>query len=571
MPIDALGRFLVRVPGGPLDATHVGLLPGTTMPLFPDQGQGVGPPEVIRSIRWVLHTPAQITEEHPWDAAHAIVAMARNVLQTQATANLYVEPDLIHRRYAQMTSTGPESEAATTPPWLAVAGPDSHYPPDPDEPFSVAWHLDRGNFPRAWNSSKGENVRIAHLDTGYYPAHVSTPRHILPHEGYNYYDGNPNVADPGTELNAGHGTATLALVAGGYMDLIYTSPKGTQHTYSGDIGGAPEAYVVPVRIGGVLGSVVHLYSSSMAQGLHHAQGITAPVACAACDVVTLSHGGVPSQAWVDEVNNLYDKGIVLAAASGDSIYLKIIDLATHYTVYPSAWWRVITVTGETFSHGPYTTQDIAVMQGCWGPTPLMKKSLGGFTPNVPWMRLKIPTAWGMDGSGTSASTPQVAAACALWISQNLASLPRDWRRVEATRYMLLSHLNDPELNFEKIGRGAVNAAGLFADPSLSAAIIADANRAHPQRLVRRDPDECSWPLFRLLFGLPPPGNGFDEMAETEALQLAYRSTDPRLQDAMATYRNGIGIPRRLAHLLRERFVLEPDMSRTLRNYLKPRV
>lgn len=388
MPIDALGRFLVNVPGSPLDATQIASLPGTTVPLYPDQGQP-GVVDAKNPLQWLLHTPPRITEEHPWDAAHAVVRTARNTLQTEATADLYVEPDLIHRRYVQVSDV--EAKLAAAAPWPAVAGPDSYYPPDPDEPFSAAWHLGRGNFPTAWTSSKGENVRIAHLDTGYYPDHLSTPRRVLPREGYNYFDNNYDVVDPGNHLNAGHGTATLALVAGGYVNLVYTSAHGTQHTYSGDIGGAPDAYVVPIRIGGVLGSVVHLYSSSMAQGLHHAQGTTIPP-CAPCDVVTLSHGGLPTKAWVHEVNNLYDKGIVLAAASGDSFYAKIIDIATHFTVYPSAWWRVITVTGETFSHGPYTTQDFGVMHGFWGPTQLMTKSLGAYTPNVPWMRLGSPTA-----------------------------------------------------------------------------------------------------------------------------------------------------------------------------------
>lgn len=570
MPVDALGRFLVKVPGSPLDATQVAALPGRTVPLYPDQGQR-GAVDAMNPLEWLLHTPARITEEHPWDAAHEVVTNARHHFQTEAVTELYVEPDLVHRRYVRVSDVEPSTEGAQDP-WPALSGLDSHYPPDPDEPFSAAWHLERGNFPAAWTHSKGENVRIAHLDTGYYPDHLSTPRHILPREGYNYFDGNSNVVDPGHHLNAGHGTATLALLAGSRVNLIYTSPrpKATAHTYSGDIGGAPEAHVVPVRIGGVLGSVVHLYSSSMAQGLHHAQGTTTPP-CAPCDVVSLSHGGLPTKAWVDEVNRLYDRGIVLAAASGDSFYAKIIDIATHFTVYPSAWWRVITVTGETFSHGPYTTQDFLVMQGCWGPTPLMPKSLGAYTPNIPWMRLGSSTAWEMSGAGTSASTPQVAAACALWLSKNLGALPRDWRRVEATRYMLFSHLADPELNFEKIGRGALNAAGLFADLAVSAAIVADANRAQPTMLDRRDPDECSWPFFRLLFGLPPPGKGFDEMLDTEALQLGYRSTDPRLQEAMATYPNGIGIPARLARSLRQGFVRDPDMSRTLRTYLKPRV
>jgi hypothetical protein len=59
--------------------------------------------------------------------------------------------------------------------------------------------------------------------------------------------------------NSGHGTATLAILSGNTVDL---SHQGQQ--YSGDIGGAPDAEVVPVRIGP---SVVHFYSSAMALGL----------------------------------------------------------------------------------------------------------------------------------------------------------------------------------------------------------------------------------------------------------------------------------------------------------------
>jgi len=75
----------------------------------------------------------------------------------------------------------------------------------------------------------------------------------------------------------------------------------------------------------------------------------APSSGGPCDVVSLSHGGLPSNAWARAVNDLYDAGIVVVAASGDSFNLKVVDLATHFTVYPSAFHRV----GE--------------MQGCWGP------------------------------------------------------------------------------------------------------------------------------------------------------------------------------------------------------------
>ena len=48
-------------------------------------------------------------------------------------------------------------------------------------------------------------------------------------EGRNYYKGDPtNVVDPGNHLNAAHGAATLALLAGKQVDLAYqantTSP-----------------------------------------------------------------------------------------------------------------------------------------------------------------------------------------------------------------------------------------------------------------------------------------------------------------------------------------------------------
>ena len=60
-------------------------------------------------------------------------------------------------------------------------------------------------------------------------------------------------------------------------------------------------------------------------------------------------------------------------------------------------WRVITVTGETFTKGPYISDHFGALEGSWGPLPTMYKALGGYTPNVPWMRLDLPTAWEMDG------------------------------------------------------------------------------------------------------------------------------------------------------------------------------
>lgn len=127
--------------------------------------------------------------------------------------------------------------------------------------------------------------------------------------------------------------------------------------------------------------------------------------------------GLPTASWADVTNQLYDQGIVLVAASGDSFNAVVMDIATHFTVYPSAFWRVITATGVTYDNKPYITNDAGVMQGSWGPDAVMKKAVAASTPNVPWMKLGSTNGWALDGGGTSASTPQIAAACALWLQK----------------------------------------------------------------------------------------------------------------------------------------------------------
>ncbi len=64
----------------------------------------------------------------------------------------------------------------------------------------------------------------------------------------------------------------------------------------------------------------------------------------------------------------------------------------------------------------------------------MKKAIAGYTPNVPWMRYDdTPNGWDLDGGGTSAATPQIAAACALWLAKYGDQFPAGWVRVQACR------------------------------------------------------------------------------------------------------------------------------------------
>jgi hypothetical protein len=58
----------------------------------------------------------------------------------------------------------------------------------------------------------------------------------------------------------------------------------------------------------------------------------------------------------------------------------------------------------------YAGLKLGTMQGNFGPGSKMDTALGAYTPNVPWAQIDCKTIVDMDGAGTSAATPQIAAA-----------------------------------------------------------------------------------------------------------------------------------------------------------------
>ena len=275
-------------------------------------------------------------------------------------------------------------------------------------------------------------------------------------------------------------------------------------------------------------SVIHVYTSAMAQGLQWALRPKGDISNR-CDIVTISHGGLPTQAWADAVNDLYDSGVVVVAASGDSIYLVVADIATRFTVYPSAFNRVVTAVGVTYDKGPYKTTRPTEMQGCWGPDDVMDKAVAGYTPNVAWMDAKTtPNGFGMHGAGTSASTPQVAAACALWLAPVKTRLqtkwPNDpWRWVEACRLALFDAADPSQNQKSTLGWGPIRVPQMLSS-AITEKAIGDAATAQ-----RRPLDKVSFALWRLVFGFGPPGSAEDRMYETEVAQTVLQSTNAPLR------------------------------------------
>ncbi len=354
-------------------------------------------------------------------------------------------------------------------------------------------------------------VRIAHLDTGYDPAHSARPAHLLTGREANFVTGEgaansaadvtPTGGIPFTRAR-GHGTGTLSILA---------SPQ---------FGGAPGAEIVAVRIAD---GVVRFSTSTMVQGIEHALANGA-------QVLSMSMGGYAGGALADAVNKAYEAGLTMVTAAGNNF----AGLPIRSVVYPARMRRVIAATGTMADGRPYFDLVAPTMQGCWGPDLKMATALAGFSPNIPWAAFKCGDVVHEDGQGTSAATPQVAAAAALWIALHQGdpvyqSYSQGWMRVEAVRRALFAAARKTTAKLDAagvlhfLGTGALDAlAALAVGPAAASGL-----RAEP-------PASAAWAWVKLLSG---EGVGFALASAPRAnalglelMQLAQRT--PEIEAAL---------------------------------------
>lgn len=404
-----------------------------------------------------------------WDVAHARIADQLGVNESDV---LYAEPDLPHRypdsnerlRGNQPFAVGSDcANEGQNPDGGRVTGP------------GFGWHLGN-NFSQLASARSAiqftdPRTRIAHIDTGYDKSHAARPERILENLERNFVDGDgePNSAqDPNRGHlfdNSGHGTGTIGILAGRQV-----AQNGNDY-----LGGAPDADILPIRIAN---SVLLVYTSVFAQGLQYAVQQQ-------CDVVSLSMGGLPSAAWNEAVNAAYEAGVCIVAASGDCFG----GLPTHHVVYPARYHRTIAACGVMADGRPYYDLPKTVIEGNWGPDKSMTAALSAYAPNIPWAKFGCDTAIRQNGEGTSASTPQVAAAVALWYEKYKNLLPRDWRRVEAVRNALFTSAAPPDdANRQFLGRGILKANAALA-------------LAPVMNLPKTPADSDSFAFLRVLTGL----------------------------------------------------------------------
>lgn len=361
-----------------------------------------------------------------------------------------------------------------------------HWPKSKD----FAWHLgsDFTQLRAARNAVRdggyfSNEVRVILLDTGARADYSIIPEHYNSKEAINLYD------DSAPEKWSLHGTSTTAVLAGGSIhgksDLFknHDNPEGTFDEY---LGGAPLSPVTTYRIHQ---SVIHIATATMGAGIHAAVNNGA-------DVISISHGGLPSFHWADEVNYAYEHGAAIFAASGD--FYNFCGFHTpRWVVFPAAYDRVMAVPGVTFAKRSYgkahniwsfflfSDWSRFFMRGSYGPVFEMNNAVCGFSPNIVWAGSK-PDSIDLNGGGTSAATPQVAAAAVLWLQR---------------------HRNDGDLSDPCVWR---------SPKKVNAVYYALRCSAHRDGLTP-DPD----PLY---FGL-------GTVAAKDALSVPYRSDYPEFQDA----------------------------------------
>lgn len=471
--------------------------------------------DAAREHRWYLAELRgqlaldQLSDVNDWDVAHRIISDA---LGMGADAKvLSVEPDIEQA----WPITPPPSTPGPPIAALAPCEPDPQkgdpLPPGP----GFAWHLGKrfSTLQEARNAvmNSGSDVTIVHLDTGFDPAHKTVPQNIDKARQRNFVETNlPNDATDRTPTqglltNRGHGTGTLGILAGNKLGGMLPAEANTNDY----LGGAPLAQVVPVRIAN---SVVHLWTSTVAQGIDYARQIKA-------DVVSMSMGGLPSAAWADAVNAAYEAGITLVCAAGNNWD----GWPTDAIVWPARFNRVIAACGIMADGRPYFNLPPWIMQGNYGPPSAMTTALAGFTPNITWAKISCENVIDLDGAGTSSATPQIAAAAALWLRKYKSTLSytQPWKRVEAVRKALFDSADrggrDASDPHEFFGKGIMHASAALAIPP-----AADA------ALQKTPADESGFGFLRAATGMGVAADPrHSDMLRLELTQLASISNAAR--------------------------------------------
>jgi len=188
----------------------------------------------------------------------------------------------------------------------------------PSAPPPKNWHLDAVKAREAWaltpargGTTRGQNIVVGHLDTGYLD-HEDLQPMLFPQYGWDVYSDDNDPRDDlvaGTFKFPGHGTSTVSIIGS----------RGIKDEVTGT---APSVSAIPFRIST---SVVHMSMRNMTRAIQMA--VERDV-----HVISLSAGGLWSAAVHRAVRDAVDAGVIIVAAAGN--YSEIV-------VWPARFDEVI--------------------------------------------------------------------------------------------------------------------------------------------------------------------------------------------------------------------------------------
>ncbi len=401
----------------------------------------------------------KLTEEHnaPWEEAYSL-----HQLLIEQAIDVFIEPNFVNSVQFDLPSDtkgeSPDNNHFLSN-WPSPKTPDPIFNWQLGSDFSQLRDALEAVKKKYGSEDKIPKIRIAHIDTGYYPEHPSTPKKVLKELGKSFIKGEKD--NKGIEIEDNmllkfaeqdfHGMGTIGLLAGNKIE----DTDITFGDYTGYVGAIPFAEIIPIRIGdkvALLGGQRKAFYKAVKYAIKQK-----------CDVISMSMAGAPSRLMAKAVNKAYENGIVIVSAASNNFKTPIVDaIFPEHILYPARYQRVIAATGAAYNQFPYDfdaqedSDDKGLgansMQGNWGPPSAMKYALAAYTPNIAWASVykdkedKITHYFSKAGGGTSAATPQIAAAAALYILyhkealDNLAKKDK-WKKAEAIRQALFDKAN----------------------------------------------------------------------------------------------------------------------------------
>lgn len=273
----------------------------------------------------------------------------------------------------------------------------------PNDPYyGIAWQLPKIGAPTAWDSSTGQNVVIAILDTGVNGSHPDLSGKLVP--GWNFYDNNADTSDV-----EGHGTAVAGAAAAWTNNGIGVAAV------------AGGALIMPVRIADATANAT---ASMIAQGLVWAADNGARIA-------NISYENVPGNATIQSAAQYMENkgGLVVVAAGNSGTFDSTAPTSTMIPVSATDANDVITSFSSYGNYVDLAAPGINIPTTDWG---------GGYQ-----------SAW-----GTSISSPIVAGVVSLMMAVNPTLGPTD---IESLLFSTAVDLGTPGYD-PYYGYGRVNAA-----------------------------------------------------------------------------------------------------------------